>query len=354
MGQHQFAVSALLGLALAVSACGAANEGEEAKSPDSVDSDEPPRQSPMEELQAIPRDLRAQVANLTKPIDDVQKVIDQLSSIPKRYGLDPADMIAMAKATVESGKVNVNVKAEVSADARAEIETALKTLKGIIAALKATPDRVAALVSKIASLSAKVPGLAAKVTVSAGADAVNPFAGAGAKAKAQADVQKVKQVAADVMKVVTDTQAKIVGIPAAATAALSKLMAALKGGDGAGSDSDDVASGEETDAASAPSAAGAEVTPPTPAARKGAASPVVIDDGLGVRPPIAAPPKATLVQAPAATDQVVFRDGTMIRGRVVKQTPGTFVTIETADGAQHTIPWDRVKEVVVAPLAKTK
>ncbi len=106
---RHFAVGALLGMALAVSACGGASEGEEAKAPDSVDdSDEAPRQSPMEELQAIPKELRAQVANLTKPIDDVQKVIDQLTSIPKRYGLDPADMTAMAKATLESGKVSLD------------------------------------------------------------------------------------------------------------------------------------------------------------------------------------------------------------------------------------------------------
>jgi hypothetical protein len=49
-----------------------------------------------------------------------------------------------------------------------------------------------------------------------------------------------------------------------------------------------------------------------------------------------------------ASDQVLLKDGTTIRGHVSKQSPGTFVTIEMADGA-HTIPWERVKEVIVAP-----
>jgi prefoldin subunit 5 len=316
-----------------VSAC------EEAKSPDSVDHDdrddhdESPKQSPMEELEAIPKELKAQVAHLTKPIDDIQKVIDQLTSIPKRYGIDPADMIAMAKATLESGKVNVSLGADVSADvvadAKAEIENALKTLKGAVAGLKATPDRVEALLARIATLAAKVPALAAKVTASAAVAAANPLADAKAKATAQADVQKVKQVVADVMRVVSETQAKIVGIPAMATGALSKLMAALKGGDGTSPDSDDVASGDES-AENLPHSKARPATTSTTAA-----------------------PKGTPAQTPVATDQLALRDGTTIRGRVVKQTL-TFVTIETAEGAQHTIPWDRVKEVVVAPPAKAK
>jgi hypothetical protein len=129
------------------------------------------------------------------------------------------------------------------------------------------------------------------------------------------------------MRVVSETQAKIVGIPAMATGTLSKLMAALKGGDG--TDSDDVASGDE----------GAENLPHSK-----------------TRPATTfttAAPKGTPAQTPVATDQVALRDGTIIRGRVVKQTL-TFVTIETAEGAQHTIPWDRVKEVIVAPPAKAK
>ncbi len=160
MRQVHLALSALLGLAVVNSAC------EEAKSPDSVESEESPSQSPMEELQSIPVELNAQVADLTKPIDDVQKVIDQLTSIPKRYGIDAADMVAE----------------------------------------------------------------------------------------------------------------------------------------------------------------------PSPA------------------------PAETRGSAPTATtgDQVILKDGTTMRGRVVKQAPGTFVMIEAADGTQRTIPWDRVREVVVAPPAKAK
>ncbi len=500
MRQLYFGLSALLGLAVVVCAC------EEAKSPDSVESDESPSQSPMQQLQTIPVELSAQVANLTKPVDDMQKVIDQLTSLPKRYGIDRADMIAMAKATVESGEVTVTLPEDVSDDAKAEIATALETLKGAVGALKATPDRVASLMSGIATESAKVPELAAKVTVSATAAAANPFAGAEAKAKAQADVQKVKQVVADVMKVVSDTRAKIVGIPEMATGAMAKLMAALNGGEDTATDSDEPASkgeDDDADARTSPSArggpttgrklavvrvsigangvqvtrirrdidsmlathglgavptrtladatraeglrlpegastgqldekvraalgaavtvrvssseddslrvsvgtgAGAEKaktllatpdemasnvsaaigellercgfsaapsstarsataptsprtappsTPPTSGARTGASAPV-LDDGLDAEAPSPTAQRGTSGPTAAANDQVLLKDGTKIRGRVIKQAPGTFVMIETADGTQRTVPWDRVTEVVVAPPPKSK
>ena len=43
-----------------------------------------------------------------------------------------------------------------------------------------------------------------------------------------------------------------------------------------------------------------------------------------------------------------------MRGRVLKHEPGTFVTIETPEGAQRTIAWDRVSEVIVGPPKKSR
>ena len=65
--------------------------------------------------------------------------------------------------------------------------------------------------------------------------------------------------------------------------------------------------------------------------------------------PTSMPPGGSATTTAVGGDQLLLKDGTTIRGRIVQQTPGTFVTIETADGTQRTIPWDRVKEVVVGP-----
>ncbi len=477
MRRVRFAFGTLLGVALLSSGCAATDENEEAKSPDSVASDAP-QQSPMEELQAIPKDLRAEVAKLTKPIDDVDAVIDQITSIPKRHDVNAAALASMVKAALQGGAVKLKVKSNVSDEAKAEITGALTKLKGAVTALKQTPERVALLGKKIATQVSRIPTLAGKVGASAATTIANPFADAAAKAKAQADMDNVKQVAADVVKVVTDTQAKILALPSKATGALSKLTAALAG-DGSAPASDDgddstappaVAGGgggrskrkailriPSTLAADSPNLRpnieavlvqrgfapiaeasvdealkGARGTEPqrleevraaleadavvslargtslgagrktiavsVSTARGGAkAAPRAItgraeeldskvpaaiaellgqpDGGVGSStspgksPPTSSAPAPAAELAPAPTpvatasgaaapsssvDQVVLKDGGIVRGRVLKHEPGTFVTIETPEGAQRTIAWDRVSEVIVGPPKKSR
>jgi chromosome segregation ATPase len=222
--------SLILGAAL-VTGCGGSNK--EANAPTSTSSAKV-ELSAMEELKAIPKELDAEAAALTKPIDDVQSVIDQLAALPKKHGINAADMSAMAKATFEKGTVEVKLDAKASAEAKAEVEAALNRLKDTTVALKATPDKVASLTTKIASATAKVPVLATKITSSATVTASNPMASADAKAHAKADLDGVKQAQADVQKSISDTQAKVTGIPALATTALAKLTASFAGGAGGG------------------------------------------------------------------------------------------------------------------------
>ena len=85
-------------LGLSVIACGGGSE--EPKTP----ADKASAQvTPMEELKAIPKDLDAEVASLTKPIDDVQSIIDDLGAFPKKHGMAAADVMGMAKATCPTG-----------------------------------------------------------------------------------------------------------------------------------------------------------------------------------------------------------------------------------------------------------
>jgi len=212
-------------LGLSVIACGGGSE--EPKTP----ADKASAQvSPMEELQAIPKDLDAEVASLTKPVDDVQSIIDDLGAFPKKHGMAAADVMGMAKATFDNGKVEVNLKADVAAEAKAELEALLKRLNDTVIALKATPDKVAALTAKATTAAAKVPVLATKVSSSASVTVANPFGSADAKAKAQAEIDSVQKVQADTSKSISDLQAKVTGIPQMATAALAKLTASFAAG----------------------------------------------------------------------------------------------------------------------------
>ena len=227
MRQNLLAISILSGLTFLAGCGGGAASGEDPKTPGAKASIE---LSAMDELKAIPTDLTAEVAALTKPIDDIQAAIDELGALPKKHGLAASELMAMAKGTFDNGKVEVKLKADVSAEAKADVEASLKKLSGAVTALKATPEKVAALTTRLATATAKVPLLASKVTATATAASANPFGSADAKAKGTADLASVKQVQADAMKSISDVQAKLAGIPAIATSALAKASASFTAG----------------------------------------------------------------------------------------------------------------------------
>lgn len=226
MRQNFLAISILSGFTF-LAGCGGGAAAEDPKTPAGKASVE---LSAMDELKAIPTDLNAEVAALTKPVDDMQSAIDELGALPKKHGLAAAELMAMAKGTFDNGKVEVKLKADVGAEAKADVEASLKKLAGAVTALKETPAKVAALTTKLATATAKVPVLASKVTASATAASANPFGSADVKAKGTADLASVKQVQADAMKSISDIQAKIAGIPAIATTALAKASASFAAG----------------------------------------------------------------------------------------------------------------------------
>lgn len=214
-------IPALLAIAAASAvACGGSN-------PDPKTATTAAELTPMEELKAIPTDLDAEVTALVKPIDETQAVIDQITSLPKKHNINAAELMGMAKASLDGGKVNVQFKGDVSAEAKAEVEAALKRLSDTVASLKAVPERVASLTKKVAAATAKVPVLGTKISAEATVKASNPFASADSKAKAQADAQSVQKVQQDVSAKINETQQKLTQLPASATSALAKLTAAF-------------------------------------------------------------------------------------------------------------------------------
>lgn len=221
MRRSLFVLSLVLGSAVVIGGCGGGSK--DANSAASAKTD----LSAMQELQAIPKDLDADVASLTKPIDETSEIVKDITSMPERLGITGAEMASMAKATISNGTVEVKVSGNIDLKAKAEIEATLKRLQDVVAQLKATPEKVTALTQKIVTVSAKVPVLATRVTSEATVKASNPFGSAESKASAKADLDSVKTVQADVSKSVDDAKAKVVGIPAMATGALGKLTAAF-------------------------------------------------------------------------------------------------------------------------------
>ena len=182
---------------------------------------------PMAELQAIPDQIQAELDVVLQPINDVDVVIDQVTSIPTRYGLDAASLTALAKASMEDGSVEVSL--DVEGDAKAEIETMLKTINGIAVGLKETPQRAKDATANIIALGSKATGLDTKLTASLNAKLANPMLKAEKKAELQAELDLVVKFDADIKAIIGDAKQTVGELPAKGTEALAKLTAAFAG-----------------------------------------------------------------------------------------------------------------------------
>ncbi len=188
---------------------------------------------PMAELQAIPEKIQAEIDLVLQPINDVDVVIDQLTSIPTRYGLNAADLTAMASAKMDGGTVSVEI--DVDADAKAEIETMLTTIEGIVIGLKETPKRAKDATGNLIALGAKAAGIATKLQASLQGKLANPLLKAEKKAEVQAELDLVIKFNADIKASIDDAKTTVMSVPQKGTEALAKITSALAGGASAGS-----------------------------------------------------------------------------------------------------------------------
>ena len=186
--------------------------------------------TPMEELKAMPKELHADLEALTKPIDQLDATINTITSFPERHKVNAGAILGLAKARVDGKKVELSADVKLDAEAKAELDAALKGLEEAVVALKATPDNAAALGKKAVAMSAKLPVMATRITSEANVKIANPFADAKGKAAAQADIDGVAKAQADVQAEVQAVQAKVPELPQLATKALAKLTASFAAG----------------------------------------------------------------------------------------------------------------------------
>jgi hypothetical protein len=187
---------------------------------------------PLAELQSIPDQIQAEVDNVLQPINDIDVVIEQLTTIPEKHGVNAADLTGLAKASLDGGEVSVDL--DIEGDAKAEIEQMLATIKGIGVGIKELPQRSATAAKNIVALGTKGAGLATSLTTKYQAKLSNPMMKADKKAEVQAELDSVMKVQADLKGTVSQAKADVMGLPAKGTEALAKLTAALAGGASAG------------------------------------------------------------------------------------------------------------------------
>lgn len=230
----------LLSVSLAAPLTGCSKKDKDTANPDDATAEGDV--DPLAELQAIPTQVQAEIDLVLQPINDVDVVIDQVTSMPQTLGLDAAGLTAMVKSTfdasmeLENGeaKAEIAVDLDVTAEAKAEIEAVLLKVQGIVLGLKATPERVKTATGNIVALGTKATGLVTKLTAQYQAKLSNPLLKADAKAQIQADLDLVLKLDADIKATVNDAKTTVTSLPDKGKEALVKLTAAFAGGASAG------------------------------------------------------------------------------------------------------------------------
>jgi hypothetical protein len=187
---------------------------------------------PLAELQSIPDRIQAEVDHVLQPITDVDVVIDQVTTMPSRLGLDAGGLTSLASASLSDGQVEIELDLE--ADARAEVEALVETIQGIAIGLKEMPQRATNASKNIVTLGGKSAALAAALTAKYQAKLANPLLKADKKAELQAELDTVIKLDAEIKGIVDDAKATVTSLPAKGTEALAKLTAAFAGGASAG------------------------------------------------------------------------------------------------------------------------
>ena len=178
-----------------------------------------------DKLQALPGELDAELASVTKPIDDTDMIIEQLASLPEKAKLSKEDFSKLIVDTFQ-GKP-FQAPANIDATAAAELEGFLTNLAGFKDSLMGTPDAVAALSVKAAETLVNLPILTTQVATEAAVVKANPFASKEDKAKAAQQEAQAKDAETQANAKVSEIQTKVGGLPARTTAALGKFSAAM-------------------------------------------------------------------------------------------------------------------------------
>lgn len=226
----------VIGLVAVAPACGGGGTGPDGKPADGAaggDSEKPP----IEELKELSDGIQKGVDDLLKPITDAEAAIEAVAKLPGEikasvkagFKLDTKKLGAAAQKVVNGEGVDVSALGftEKEAEAKAKVEGALNKLKEVVDGIKATDEKIKALADKVKEAVVKVPTLVVKATAKAQIAIKNPFGGAEAKAKAQADMDEVKKIGESFQTKAAEWQKTFTELPAKAAAAKDKMAKAF-------------------------------------------------------------------------------------------------------------------------------
>ena len=218
----------LLTLPIAVGGCEKKNKDKaETENPDNAEGGDP-----VEELKAIPDRIQAEIDGVLKPIDDAEKLMADIETIPERYKLSPADFKSMVQAnfavTEAGAEIQLSADLQIAEDAVAELKATIQQLKDIKVGIETTPDRVALATENIVKIGADAVALALEVIPSLTAKA--KVAMGDKKAELEAQIAEVTALKDQIPQLVEEAKGKLTEIPPRAAEVGANFTASFAAG----------------------------------------------------------------------------------------------------------------------------
>ncbi len=223
-------VLTVLALPLVAGGCEKKDKGEKTENPGDEAGD------PLEELKAIPDRIQAEVDGVLKPIDDAEKLMAELETIPAKYNLSLEDFKGMVKAnfavTEAGAEIQLSADLSIAEEAKAELIATIQGLKDIKVGIETTPDRVKLATENIIKIGTDAVTLSTKLIASLEAKA--KVAMGEKKAEIAAQIQEVTALKDQILVQVEDAKTKVTEIPAKAAEVGANFTANFAGSASAG------------------------------------------------------------------------------------------------------------------------
>lgn len=181
--------------------------------------------SSYEELKDLSTNLKKNVDDLTMPLTQVNSICDKLAKLPEELKLSPEQF---KEVIVSAFGGEIKMPEGSTDDVKKKLTAFTADLISFKENLMATPSKILNLTPELAKALIKAPLLQAKIKVESKATQLNPFAKKAEKKKAKAQEDGADKLGAQVIADVKGIQTTVTTLPAQATAATAKFVAALQ------------------------------------------------------------------------------------------------------------------------------
>jgi hypothetical protein len=175
--------------------------------------------------------MTAQVDWVSQPLRDAAALGEEFTAIQAKYSIDAKTLGGMASVAFKDGKVEISADANISAEAKADVEALLGKIKAAGVAITTIPKRASKASAAIGKMSIKVVGLAPKATTYLKKQLTDAAAELSVEAKASIELNltTIPEMPNKIKATGKEAIAKVKAIPTEAKTTITELTAAFSG-----------------------------------------------------------------------------------------------------------------------------